>query len=157
MRLHWGITSISVDRPALSNVFAFSFLLRRCTSLGHDFGMVSVVLDEPAGHRLGTVRGLQVAFGRGDDGALHQDVPEQLLAIFDVFHDWFQSRDGFEGCSFINVLLEMGAAHPAVTPVSPIWTTSARWWRRAANTHHESRLRRASRRTIAHRTSISLT
>ncbi|WP_375489394.1 TetR/AcrR family transcriptional regulator [uncultured Mycobacterium sp.] len=38
---------------------------------------------------------------------------EQLLAIFDVFDDWFQTRDGFEGCSFINVLLEMGAEHPA--------------------------------------------
>ncbi|BBY08197.1 TetR/AcrR family transcriptional regulator [Mycobacterium noviomagense] len=38
---------------------------------------------------------------------------EQLLAIFDVFHDWFAKRDGFEGCSFINVLLEMGADHPA--------------------------------------------
>jgi AcrR family transcriptional regulator len=38
---------------------------------------------------------------------------EQLLAIFDVMHDWFQSRDGFEGCSFINVLLELGADHPA--------------------------------------------
>src|SRR5579884_1159998 len=38
---------------------------------------------------------------------------EQLLAIFDVFHDWFQKRDGFEGCSFINVLLEMGVEHPA--------------------------------------------
>jgi AcrR family transcriptional regulator len=30
---------------------------------------------------------------------------ERLLAIFDVFHEWFQ-RDDFEGCSFINVLLE---------------------------------------------------
>lgn len=38
---------------------------------------------------------------------------EQLLAIFDVMHDWFQLRDGFEGCSFINVLLEFGADHPA--------------------------------------------
>jgi AcrR family transcriptional regulator len=38
---------------------------------------------------------------------------EQLLAIFDVFHDWFANRDRFEGCSFINVLLEMGAEHPA--------------------------------------------
>jgi AcrR family transcriptional regulator len=36
---------------------------------------------------------------------------EQLLAIFDVFDDWF-SRDDFEACSFINVLLEMGANHP---------------------------------------------
>jgi AcrR family transcriptional regulator len=38
---------------------------------------------------------------------------EQLLAIFDVMHDWFQLRDGFEGCSFINVLLELGPKHPA--------------------------------------------
>ncbi len=38
---------------------------------------------------------------------------EQLLAIFDVFHDWFQRREDFDGCSFINVLLELGWAHPA--------------------------------------------
>jgi AcrR family transcriptional regulator len=38
---------------------------------------------------------------------------EQLLAIFDVLHDWFQLRDGYEGCSFINVLLELGPDHPA--------------------------------------------
>lgn len=38
---------------------------------------------------------------------------EQLLAIFDVFHDWFSNRDEFDGCSFINVLLEMGPDHPA--------------------------------------------
>ncbi|MFN2467281.1 MAG: TetR/AcrR family transcriptional regulator [Gaiellaceae bacterium] len=30
---------------------------------------------------------------------------QQLLAIFDAFDEWFQ-EDGFEGCSFINVLLE---------------------------------------------------
>ncbi|SPM37331.1 TetR family transcriptional regulator [Mycobacterium rhizamassiliense] len=42
------------------------------------------------------------------------DTPEErLLAIFDVLHDWFQLRDGYEGCSFINVLLELGADHPA--------------------------------------------
>jgi AcrR family transcriptional regulator len=40
------------------------------------------------------------------------DTPEQqLLAIFDVFSDWFRRTD-FEACSFINVLLEMGATHP---------------------------------------------
>jgi AcrR family transcriptional regulator len=38
---------------------------------------------------------------------------EQLLAIFDVFDDWFQKREDFDGCSFINVLIELGAAHPA--------------------------------------------
>jgi AcrR family transcriptional regulator len=36
---------------------------------------------------------------------------EQLLAIFDVFGEWFL-RDDFEACSFINILLEMGPAHP---------------------------------------------
>jgi AcrR family transcriptional regulator len=30
---------------------------------------------------------------------------ERMLAIFDVFGEWFQIAD-FEGCSFINVLLE---------------------------------------------------
>ena len=29
----------------------------------------------------------------------------RLLAIFDTFHEWFQ-EDEFEGCSFVNVLLE---------------------------------------------------
>ena len=32
---------------------------------------------------------------------------ERLLAIFDVFDEWFH-RDDFEGCSFVNVLLETG-------------------------------------------------
>jgi AcrR family transcriptional regulator len=31
---------------------------------------------------------------------------DRLLAIFDVFDEWFQ-REDFEGCSFINVLLEI--------------------------------------------------
>lgn len=32
---------------------------------------------------------------------------EQLLAIFDVFDDWFRD-ESFDTCAFINVLLEMG-------------------------------------------------
>jgi len=32
---------------------------------------------------------------------------EQLLAIFDLFDEWFH-RDDFEGCSFVNALLEFG-------------------------------------------------
>jgi AcrR family transcriptional regulator len=45
---------------------------------------------------------------------LRGDTPEQrLLAIFDVFDDWFARREDFHGCSFVNVLLEMGADHPA--------------------------------------------
>ncbi|MEA2481115.1 MAG: hypothetical protein QOJ07_3037 [Thermoleophilaceae bacterium] len=38
---------------------------------------------------------------------------DRLLAIFDVFDEWFRRPD-FEGCSFINVLLE----HP--DPADPI-------------------------------------
>jgi AcrR family transcriptional regulator len=38
--------------------------------------------------------------------------PEEcLLAIFDVFDDWFH-RDDYEACTFVNVLLEMGRDHP---------------------------------------------
>jgi AcrR family transcriptional regulator len=37
---------------------------------------------------------------------------DRLLAIFDVFDEWFQ-EDRFEACSFINVLLEMGPEHAA--------------------------------------------
>lgn len=37
---------------------------------------------------------------------------ERLLAIFDVFDGWFR-EPGFEGCSFINVLCEVGPGHPA--------------------------------------------
>jgi AcrR family transcriptional regulator len=35
----------------------------------------------------------------------------RLLAIFDVFDEWFH-RDDYEACTFINVLLEMGREHP---------------------------------------------
>ena len=47
-------------------------------------------------------------------GALSRasDPEQQLLAVFDVFDEWFR-REDFEACSFINVLLEMGPSHPA--------------------------------------------
>jgi AcrR family transcriptional regulator len=56
------------------------------------------------------------------DGWLRQEVERRaedpagrLLAIFDVFDGWFR-EDGFEGCAFINVMLETAdAAHPAHT------------------------------------------
>jgi AcrR family transcriptional regulator len=37
---------------------------------------------------------------------------ERLLAIFDVFDGWFRQQ-GFEACSFINVLVELGPEHDA--------------------------------------------
>jgi AcrR family transcriptional regulator len=46
------------------------------------------------------------------------DPAERLLAIFDVFDEWF-GREDFEGCSFINVLLE------TTDPGSPVRSASA--------------------------------
>ena len=43
----------------------------------------------------------------------------RLLAIFDVFGEWF-ALDGFEGCSFINVMLEI------VEPESQVRTAAVR-------------------------------
>ena len=39
-----------------------------------------------------------------------EDPREQLLAIFDVFDGWFRTPE-FEGCSFINVMLEHPDEH----------------------------------------------
>lgn len=36
----------------------------------------------------------------------------RLLAIFDLFVEWFGEPD-FDGCPFINTLLELGPGHPA--------------------------------------------
>jgi AcrR family transcriptional regulator len=47
-----------------------------------------------------------------------RDPRRRLLAIFDVFDEWFRSPD-FEGCSFINVMLE----HPA--PDHPLHIAAA--------------------------------
>ncbi len=60
------------------------------------------------------------------------DPRERLLAIFDVFGEWFQ-EDDFEGCSFINVMLETpDRADPSTAPAPPTWpasATSSRAWR----------------------------
>ena len=47
------------------------------------------------------------------------DPRARLLAIFDVFGEWF-ARDDFEGCSFINVMLELD------DPGSPVRQESVR-------------------------------
>jgi AcrR family transcriptional regulator len=44
---------------------------------------------------------------------------QRLLAIFDVFGEWF-AREDFEGCSFINVMLELD------DPGSPVRRESVR-------------------------------
>ena len=49
------------------------------------------------------------------------DTPEErLLAIFDVFGEWFLEND-FEGCSFINVLLETTDRESAVRRACTIY------------------------------------
>ncbi len=42
---------------------------------GLTVGWLSVSFDERPAHRLGALGSLKIALGRGDDGALHQDVP----------------------------------------------------------------------------------
>jgi AcrR family transcriptional regulator len=37
---------------------------------------------------------------------------DQLLAVFDLFDEWFREPE-YAGCPFIKVLLEMGTGHPA--------------------------------------------
>jgi AcrR family transcriptional regulator len=50
---------------------------------------------------------------------------DQLLAIFDVFDEWFR-RDDFEGCSFINVLLETDNRQSPVREATVVHLTTIR-------------------------------
>lgn len=50
---------------------------------------------------------------------------EQLLAIFDVFDEWFRSRAGFDECSFINVLIELHRCGDACIQLSVSGTCAA--------------------------------
>ena len=68
---------------------------------------------------------------------------ERLLAIFDVFDDWFASPE-FDTCSFINVLLEMGPQHElgraSIRHLETSVQSSASWpTRRACATPTRSR------------------
>jgi AcrR family transcriptional regulator len=54
------------------------------------------------------------------------DTPEeQLLAIFDLFDEWFQ-REDFEGCSFINLLLEMNDRETPIGRASAVHLANIR-------------------------------
>jgi len=50
---------------------------------------------------------------------------EQLLAIFDLFDEWFR-RDDFEGCSFVNILLELNGEDGEVRSASAAHLASIR-------------------------------
>ncbi|WP_051325054.1 TetR/AcrR family transcriptional regulator [Candidatus Solirubrobacter pratensis] len=45
------------------------------------------------------------------------DPAGRLLAIFDIFGEWF-ARDDYEGCSFVNVMLGIGDLHHPVRRAS---------------------------------------
>ncbi len=45
------------------------------------------------------------------------DPAERLLAIFDIFDEWFR-QPGFEGCTFVNMLLEVTDRDNAVHQAS---------------------------------------
>ena len=42
----------------------------------------------------------------------------QILAIFDVFDEWFHNYGDYEACSFIKVLFEMGTEDPSARRAS---------------------------------------
>jgi AcrR family transcriptional regulator len=60
---------------------------------------------------------------------------EQLLAIFELFDEWFH-RDDFEACSFINVLLEMAPSIPLARRASGISRASGRLWAASQRRRH---------------------
>jgi AcrR family transcriptional regulator len=53
------------------------------------------------------------------------DPSQQLLAIFDVFDEWFR-KPGFEGCTFINVMLEHAAEDDPIRVASTSYLSAIR-------------------------------
>ncbi|HEV3379360.1 MAG TPA: helix-turn-helix domain-containing protein [Thermoleophilaceae bacterium] len=97
-----GIRAVGVDRIIATSGVAKMSLYRHFNSKE---ALVLAFLQER--ERRWTMEWLHAeVMRRGHDG------PTRLLAIFEVFDEWFQKTD-FEGCSFINVLLEFGdLEHP---------------------------------------------
>jgi AcrR family transcriptional regulator len=97
-----GIRAVGVDRIIATSGVAKMSLYRHFHSKD---ALVLVFLQER--EKRWTMAWLHAeVMSRAGDGA------GRMLAIFDVFDEWFQKTD-FEGCSFINVLLEFGELdHP---------------------------------------------
>jgi AcrR family transcriptional regulator len=97
-----GIRAVGVDRIIATSGVAKMSLYRHFHSKE---ALVLAFLQER--EKRWTMEWLHAeASSRADDGA------GRMLAIFDVFDEWFRQPD-FEGCSFINVLLEFGQlGHP---------------------------------------------
>jgi AcrR family transcriptional regulator len=105
---HQGIRGVGVDSIIASAGVAKMTLYRHFPAKEH---LVLAFLQRR--EQLWTLGWLQaeVTNGAATPG-------QQLLTIFDVFDEWFR-RDDFEGCSFINVLLE------TVEPGNPVRQASA--------------------------------
>jgi AcrR family transcriptional regulator len=97
-----GVRAVGVDRIIATSGVAKMSLYRHFRSKD---ALVLAFLQER--EKRWTLEWLHAeATSRADDGA------GRMLAIFDVFDEWFRQAD-FEGCSFINVLLEFGELdHP---------------------------------------------
>jgi AcrR family transcriptional regulator len=97
-----GIRAVGVDRIIATSGVAKMSLYRHFRSKE---ALVLAFLQER--EKRWTMEWLHAeASRRADDGA------GRMLAIFDVFDEWFRQPD-FEGCSFINALLEFGEIeHP---------------------------------------------
>jgi AcrR family transcriptional regulator len=97
-----GIRAVGVDRIIATSGVAKMSLYRHFRSKDT---LVLAFLKER--EKRWTMEWLHAeASSRAEDGS------GRLLAIFDVFDEWFRQPD-FEGCSFINVLLEFGELdHP---------------------------------------------
>jgi AcrR family transcriptional regulator len=92
-----GIRAVGVDRIIATSGVAKMSLYRHFSSKD---ALVLAFLQER--EKRWTMEWLHAEVTRrGEDGA------SRMLAIFEVFDEWFQEPD-FEGCSFINVLLEFG-------------------------------------------------
>ncbi|MGH3519904.1 MAG: TetR/AcrR family transcriptional regulator [Haloechinothrix sp.] len=96
-----GIRDVGVDEVVSRSAVAKATLYRHFPSK-NDL-VLAFLHDREQRWTLGLVEA--EARGRGT-------TPEdRLLAIFDVFDEWFHRAD-FDACSFISVLLEMRAEHP---------------------------------------------
>ena len=92
-----GVRAVGVDRLVAESGVAKMSLYRHFRSKDE---LVLTFLQE---------RERRWTHGRVETGALERGgtPEEQLLAIFDLFDEWFHGDD-FAGCSFINALLEFG-------------------------------------------------
>jgi AcrR family transcriptional regulator len=107
---HRGIRAVGVEEVISRSAVAKATLYRHFPSKDD---LVLAFLEE---RELRWTRQFVEAGARARGG----NAEERLLAIFDVFHDWFQQED-YEGCSFINVLLETGDRE------HPVGSASARY------------------------------